>query len=106
MLDHMAQRTCPHCGASIEPGRTVCPNCRVILKKKNPLTPYLAVAGLVVIAVVVVAFVMTSPVSGPGTAVEQAIAIPADRCRRIHPVTADLHSCDHRRKSSPVIHTA
>jgi predicted nucleic acid-binding Zn ribbon protein len=75
MLEHMAQRTCPHCGASIESSRTVCPNCRVVLKKKNPLTPYLAIAGLVVLVVVVVAFVMTSPVSGPGTAVAQAIAV-------------------------------
>ncbi|GEM_PF-1269412 len=76
MLEHMAQRTCPRCGASIESSRTVCPNCRAVLKKKNPLTPYLVIAGLVVIVVVVVAVVMTSPVSGPGTAIAPVITVP------------------------------
>ena len=71
----MAQRTCPHCGASIESGRTVCPNCRAVLKKKNPLTPYLIVAGLAVIVVVIVAFVLTSPTPNPGTTIDAGAAI-------------------------------
>jgi len=76
MLEHMAQRTCPHCGASIEASRTVCPNCRAVLKKKNPLTPYLVIVGLVVLVVVVVAVVLTSPVSGPGMAIAPVITVP------------------------------
>jgi len=75
MLDYMAQKTCPHCGASIDASRAVCPNCRVVLKKKNPMTPYLAIAGLAVIVVVIVAFVLTSPVSGPGTTIDTGAAI-------------------------------
>jgi predicted nucleic acid-binding Zn ribbon protein len=76
MLDHMAQKTCPHCGASIDAGRTVCPNCRTVLKKKNPLTPYLVIAGLAVIVVVIVAFVLTSPVPDPGTTIDTGASIP------------------------------
>jgi hypothetical protein len=76
MLEHMTQRTCPHCGASVESSRTACPTCRAVLKKKNPLTPYLAIAGLVVIVVVVVAVILTSPVSGPGTAIAPVITVP------------------------------
>jgi predicted nucleic acid-binding Zn ribbon protein len=75
MLDHMAQKTCPHCGASINSSRAVCPNCRTVLKKKNPLAPYLAIAGLAVIVIVIVAFVLTSPVSGPGTTIDTGAAI-------------------------------
>ena len=62
----MAQRTSPRCGASIEASRTVCSNCRAVLEKNNPLTPYLVIAGLVVIVVVVVAVVMTSPCPARG----------------------------------------
>jgi len=75
MLDYMAQKISPHCGASIDASRTVCPNCRAVLKKKNPLTPYLVIAGLAVIVIVIVAFVLTSPVTGPGTTIETGAAI-------------------------------
>ena len=39
---YMALKTCPRCGASVEPGQNSCPNCRVVLKKKSALTllPY------------------------------------------------------------------
>jgi predicted nucleic acid-binding Zn ribbon protein len=76
MLDHMAQRTCPRCGASIDAARTTCPNCRAVLKKKSALTPYLVIAGLAVVVIIVVAVVMTSPVSGPGTTIVPAITVP------------------------------
>jgi len=61
----MAQKTCPHCGVSVDASRIVCPNCRAVIKKKNPLVPYLIIAALVVVIVIVVAFVLTTPVQSP-----------------------------------------
>jgi predicted nucleic acid-binding Zn ribbon protein len=63
---YMASKTCPRCGAPVEPGLTTCPNCRAVLKKKNALTPYLVIAGLIVVIIIVVAVVMMSPAQGPG----------------------------------------
>lgn len=72
----MALKTCPRCGVPVESGQTSCPNCRTILKKKSALTPYLVIAGLAVVVIIVVAVVMTSPVSGPGATIVPVITVP------------------------------
>jgi predicted nucleic acid-binding Zn ribbon protein len=70
----MTQKTCPHCGASFDAARTVCPTCRALLKKKNPLVPYLVIGVLVVVVVILVAVVLTTPVEVPGLPESAAIS--------------------------------
>ena len=78
----MALKTCPRCGASVEPGQNSCPNCRAVLKKKSALTPYLIIIVLIVVVVIVVAVVLMSPVAGPGpvTPVAPGTYRPTDEC--------------------------
>ncbi len=61
----MSQKTCPHCGAPVDANRLVCPHCRTVMKKRNPLVPYFVVAVLAVIVVVAIAVVLTTPVQAP-----------------------------------------
>lgn len=61
----MSQKTCPHCGALVESGRMVCPDCRTILKRKNPLTPYLIIAGLAVIVIAAAVVLLLYPAPAP-----------------------------------------
>jgi hypothetical protein len=61
----MSQKSCPHCGALIDASRTICPQCRVAVKRKNPLVPYVVIGVLVVIIVIAVAVVLTTPVQAP-----------------------------------------
>lgn len=72
---YMALKTCPRCGAPVEPGQNSCPNCRAVLKKKSALTPYLVIAGLIVVVIIVVAFVLMSPAPGPGTTIAPVITV-------------------------------
>lgn len=49
---------------SCESGSTICPNCRVVLEETSSLTPYLIVAGIVAVVILVPAVLLISP--GPG----------------------------------------
>jgi len=62
----MAQKTCPYCGAPVDPNRSACPNCRKVLAAKSPMTPYIVVGILIVVIVVIVAVLLINPVQGPG----------------------------------------
>ena len=79
----MALKTCPRCGASVEPGQNSCPNCRAVLKKKSALTPYLIIIVLIVVVVIVVAVVLMSPVAGPGP------VTPVAPVLTVQPMSAD-----------------
>jgi hypothetical protein len=57
----MAKISCPHCGALVDSGRGVCPNCRAVIQKKSPLTPYLIVAGIIGVIILVVAVILLLP---------------------------------------------
>jgi len=72
----MAKKTCPNCGASIESSRTVCPTCRMVLKEKSSLTPWLIIAGIIVVVILVAAFLLMSPSPQPVTIPETKITIP------------------------------
>jgi len=61
----MAKVTCPHCGASVDSSRTVCPNCRMVFTKKRSLTPYLIIAGLIIVIAVILAIVLLLPSPAP-----------------------------------------
>ena len=79
----MAKVTCPHCGASVDSGRTVCPNCRMVFTKKSSLKTYLIIIALVVIVVAVVAVVLLlpaqpHPLSVPATQSAASVASAAD----------------------------
>jgi hypothetical protein len=67
MLEYMAKRTCPNCGASIESNRTVCPNCRVAIRQKSSMAPSLIVAGIIVVIILVAAvfLLLPAPKSAP-----------------------------------------
>jgi len=73
----MAQKTCPSCGAPVDPNRSACPNCRKILAAKNPLTLYIVIGILIVVVVVIVAVLLMNPVQGPGpvTPIVSAITV-------------------------------
>jgi|SRR5208283_359969 len=74
---YMALKTCPRCGAPVEPGQNSCPNCRAVLKKKSALTPYLVIAGLIIVVIIVVAVVLMSPAAGPGSVTPVAPVLTA-----------------------------
>jgi len=63
----MAQKTCPYCGAPVDPNRSACPNCRKVLAAKSPLTPYIVIGILVLVIAVIVAVLLINPVQGPAT---------------------------------------
>jgi hypothetical protein len=61
----MTGKTCPHCGASIDSSRTVCPNCRITIKKKSSMVPYLVVGGIIVVVMLVAAVLLLLPAQQP-----------------------------------------
>jgi len=65
----MATVTCPHCGASVDSSRTVCPNCRMVFTKKSSLKMYLVVAALVVVIAIVIAVILLIPTQPPAVSV-------------------------------------
>jgi predicted nucleic acid-binding Zn ribbon protein len=65
MLTYMAKKTCPHCGASIDSSRTVCPNCRIAIQEKSRVTLYLIAGGMIVVIILVVAVLLFLPASQP-----------------------------------------
>jgi predicted nucleic acid-binding Zn ribbon protein len=65
MLTYMAKKTCPHCGASIDSSRTVCPNCRIAIQEKSRVTLYLIACGIIVVIILVVAVLLLLPASQP-----------------------------------------
>ena len=72
----MAMKTCPNCGAPVESSRTVCPNCRVLMKEKSSLAPYLIIVGIIVVVILVAAVLLMSPVPQPVTIPDPAITTP------------------------------
>ena len=75
----MALKTCPRCGASVNPARTPARTARAVLKKKSALTPYFIIIVLIVVVVIVVAVVlMGSGAGGPGGA-GSAGSLPSNR---------------------------
>jgi predicted nucleic acid-binding Zn ribbon protein len=71
----MAQKTCPYCGAPVDPNRSACPNCRKVLAAKSPMTPYIIVGILIVVIVVIVAVLLINPVQGPGTSIVPLVTV-------------------------------
>ena len=71
----MSQKTCSHCGAPVEAGRRVCPNCHTVLKHKSPLTPYLIIAVLAVVVIAAVALLLLFPAPAPSA--ESIASVPA-----------------------------
>jgi hypothetical protein len=63
----MSRKTCPHCGALVDSSRTVCPNCRAVIKEKSSMTPYIIVAGIigVIILIVAILLLLTAPHPAP-----------------------------------------
>jgi len=61
----MAEKTCPHCGAPVKAHQLVCPHCHTVLKKKNPLVPYVITGVLVFLIAVVASVILTSPAPAP-----------------------------------------
>jgi predicted nucleic acid-binding Zn ribbon protein len=61
----MAQKTCPYCGAPVDPNRSACPNCRKVLATKSLLTPYIVIGILIVVIVVIVAVLLMNLAQGP-----------------------------------------
>jgi len=65
MLKYMTKKTCPHCGASIDSSRTICPNCRIAIHEKSPMTLYLIAGGIIMVIILVVAVLLLLPASQP-----------------------------------------
>lgn len=59
----MAKITCPQCGASVDSGRSGCPNCRALFQKKSSLTPYLVIGGIIAGVILVIAVLLLMPVN-------------------------------------------
>jgi hypothetical protein len=72
----MSRRTCPHCGASIDASRTVCPNCRIAIQEKSPVPLYLIAGGIIVVIILVVAVLLLLPPSQPVTLPAAKITVP------------------------------
>jgi hypothetical protein len=72
----MSKKTCPHCGARIDSSLTVCPNCRITIKEKSLLIPYLIVGGIIVVVIVVAAVLLRLPAPQPVTVPGPAITVP------------------------------
>ena len=58
------------------PGRTICPACRMVLREKSPLAPYLIVAGFVVVVILVIAVLLMNPFPQSGTLPDTKITPP------------------------------
>lgn len=73
----MAKKTCPQCGAPIESSRSICPNCRTVLRKQSPLTPFLIVGGVVAAIIIVVAvLLLASPAQSTPLSVTELTVLP------------------------------
>jgi hypothetical protein len=76
MLEYMVKKTCPHCGTSIDSSLTICPNCRIAIKEKSLLIPYLIVGGIFVVVIIVAAVLLLLPAPHPVTVPEPVITVP------------------------------
>lgn len=72
----MAKVSCPHCGAPVDSGRSVCPNCRAALQKKSSLTPYLVIGGIVAVVILIIAVLLLMPVNPPGGSPGTPVTLP------------------------------
>lgn len=72
----MAKKTCPHCGALVDSSRTVCPNCRAVITEKSPMTPYLIVAGIIGVIILVVAVILLLPAPQPAPLTTPQLTVP------------------------------
>ena len=72
----MSRKTCPHCGATIDSSRTVCPNCRIAIQQKSSMTLYLIIGGIVVVIILVIAVLLLLPASQPVTMPAAKITVP------------------------------
>ena len=78
----MSRETCPHCGAKIDSGVTVCPNCRIAIIRKSRAISYFIIGCIILVAVVgAVVFLLLPaqqpmPEPSPNPAPQQAV-IPA-----------------------------
>ena len=69
-------KTCPNCGAPVESSRTVCPNCRVLMRKKSSLKPYLITGGIMVVVILIAVVLLMSPAPQPVKITIPAITVP------------------------------
>jgi hypothetical protein len=72
----MAKKTCPHCGALVDSNRSVCPNCRADIREKSSLTPYLIVAGIIGVIILVVAVILLLPAPKPTPLPVPQVTVP------------------------------
>lgn len=72
----MSRKTCPHCGALVDSSRTICPNCRAVMKEKSSLTPYLIVAGIIGVFILVVAVILLLPAPQPAPLPTPRLTVP------------------------------
>lgn len=61
----MSRETCPHCGAKIDSGVSVCPNCRIAIIRKSRAIPYFIIGCTILVAVVVAVVFLLLPASQP-----------------------------------------
>lgn len=72
----MAKISCPHCGAYVDSSRTVCPNCRAVIQKKSSMTPYLIIAGIIGVIILVIALLFLLPAPSSGGIPEPQLTVP------------------------------
>ena len=60
-LIRMSRETCPHCGASIDYGVRVCPNCRIAIIRKSRVIPYLIIGCVIFVAIVLALVLLFLP---------------------------------------------
>jgi hypothetical protein len=78
----MSKRTCQHCGARIDSSLTICPNCRIAIKEKSLLIPYLIVGGIFVVVIIVAAVLLLLPAPHP-------VTVPAEPVITVPPAAAE-----------------
>jgi hypothetical protein len=72
----MSRKTCPHCGALVDSSRTVCPNCRAVIKEKSSLTPYIIVAGIIGVIILIVAILLLLTAPQPAAQPAPQLTVP------------------------------
>jgi predicted nucleic acid-binding Zn ribbon protein len=75
-MEHMAKKTCPHCGTSVESSRTVCPACRMVLPEKSARSLWLIIAGIIVVVILVAVVLLISPSQQTVTIPGPVITVP------------------------------